>query len=347
IGTQNTRGLRDIVKQTTWWTYCLGEKLDIILLTETKTTKDSEKFIFYEQNKTDNPKNSIYKIWWSSTTEAYNNNIGSGIGIMVKAHIAKHVYKIDKLDGHGICILLSFRGRIIFQIIGVYAPNKYSSNNAILRKLKPWLYNHISQALSNNWISIILGDWNATPDPSIDRFPTKTKTSPESNLLQSIIWSGYTDTYRYINEKKKEFTYYQIFNDEIRSKSRIDSIWIHQSYEELITGADIDNTTLIAHSDHCCARVSLNVSKFCDGKSYKKYKKMNYRTPKLWNLKMADHENWEKFVQQTEDTWKEYLQATQELESVEDIWLKLKSTIIETGNKTLPKAKEPKNRTNI
>ncbi|CAG8817040.1 11531_t:CDS:2, partial [Dentiscutata erythropus] len=169
-------GLRDIVKQNTWWNYCIEENFDVVLLTETKTTKEMEKFIFFEQNQTSNLQDPLYNIWWSSTTEAYNNNIGSG-----------------------------FKGRVVFQIIRIYAPNKYSSNNTILRKLKPWFYNHIAQALSNNWISIIMGDWNATTDPSKDRFP--------------------------------EYTFYQIFKEEIRSKSCIDSIWIHKSHEELIIDA--------------------------------------------------------------------------------------------------------------
>ncbi|CAG8783166.1 25632_t:CDS:2, partial [Dentiscutata erythropus] len=279
--------------------------------------------------------------------QAYNNNIGSGVGIMIKSNIAKHVYKIDKFEGHGICILLSFKGRVVFQIIGIYASNKYSSNNIILRKLKPWLYNHISQALSNNWISIIMGDWNATSDPSKDRFPVKTKTSPESNLLQSIIWSEYTDTYRHHNGDKQEYTFYQSFKEKIRSKSRIDLIWIHQSHEELIMDADIDDMTLIANSDHFCAHVTLDVSKYCDGTSYKKYKRVNYRTPRLWNLKMTDKENWEKFTQETEDAWEKQLQLRTNLKLVEDIWQKIKSTIINVGNKNLPKAKEPRNRSKI
>ncbi|CAG8784095.1 16295_t:CDS:2, partial [Dentiscutata erythropus] len=203
-------------------------------INKTKTTKETEKFIFFEQNQISNSQDPLYNIWWSSTTEAYNNNIGSGVSLMIKSNIAKHTYKIDKFEGHGICIFLSFKGRVVFQIIRIYTPNKYSSNNIILRKLKPWLYNHISQALSNNWISIIMGDWNATPNPSKDRFPVKIKTSPEN--------------------------------------------------------ANIDYTTLIANNDHYCAHVTLDVSKYCDGTSYKKYKR------------------------ETEDTWEKQLQSGTNLE---------------------------------
>ncbi|RHZ77019.1 hypothetical protein Glove_186g87 [Diversispora epigaea] len=165
-----------------------------------------------------------YQLWWLSITETDNNNIGSGIGFMLKSNITKHIYKVDRLEGHGISILLPYKGKTTIQLIGIYAPNKYSTNKNILRQLKPWLYNQVSQALSNDWISIIMGDWNTTPNPSIDRNLSKTKTSPESSLLQSIIWNGYIDTYR--------------------SRSRIDSVWINQQYEEYITGANIDNTTL-------------------------------------------------------------------------------------------------------
>jgi hypothetical protein len=174
IATQNLRGTSDIVKQRTWWDYCIKENLDIVFITETKTTKTSEKYIFFEQiNSKENKLNPTYQLWWSSVAEAHNNNIGSGVGFMIKSTISKHVYKVDRFEGHGICILLSYRGKITFQMIGIYAPNKYSINNSQLGRLRTWLYNHISQALTNDWISIIMGDWNALLIQALTGFPTK------------------------------------------------------------------------------------------------------------------------------------------------------------------------------
>ncbi|CAG8823140.1 4438_t:CDS:1, partial [Dentiscutata erythropus] len=143
-----------------WWEFCKEKILDIILLTETKTTKDSEKNIFIDQFLLAKKKlqDLEYKTWWSSVLEVNNNNIGSGLGLMIKTQLAQHVYKVKKFPGHGISILLSFKRKIVFQIIGIYVPNQYSNNNNTITPLQTWLHNQISQALSNNWISILLGN---------------------------------------------------------------------------------------------------------------------------------------------------------------------------------------------
>ncbi|CAG8777705.1 12107_t:CDS:2, partial [Dentiscutata erythropus] len=350
FGTQNVRGINDNLKQNMWWEFCEKKTLDIVLLTETKTTKDSEKNIFIDQvllakKRSQDP---VYKTWWSSVLEANNNNMGSGLGLMIKTQLAQHVYKVNKFPGHGISILLSFKRKIVFQIVGIYVPNQYSNNNNTIAPLRTWLHNQISQALSNNWISILLGDWNAVSNPKIDRFPERKQTSPEGSILQSIIYNGYIDTYRFINGDKQEYSYHQYHNNVLRSQSRIDSIWVHDVNKNIIMNAKIEDTSLIIKSDHLCVTMKINVQKYCDKDNFAKYKKMNYRVPRLWNLKMADKENWEQFTTQVEQASRQYLLSHNDNNStVESIWQSLKSILITAGNKNLPKAKEPKNRTNV
>ncbi|RHZ51241.1 hypothetical protein Glove_481g65 [Diversispora epigaea] len=145
------------------------------------------------------------------------------------------------------------------------------------RKMYNLWWSSVAEAHNNNLGSgVAMGDWNATPNPSIDRFPEKRKTSAESSLIQSLMYSGYIDIYRILNKDKVKFTFHQIFNNTIRSKSRIDSIWINQTYEDSIMEADIDDMTLVANSDHLCARISIDVKNYCDGLSYKKHKRLNY-----------------------------------------------------------------------
>jgi hypothetical protein len=203
------------------------------------------------------------------------------------------------------------------------------------------------QALANNWISILMGDWNAVPNPSKDRYPQRSQTTIESSLLKTIIYSGYIDTYRFCNAEEREYTYHQTQDGELKSASRIDSIWVHPAYSNEIESAKIYETVLEARSDHSCIGLNFDVNKYVGQEVYKKYKRLNYRLPKLWNLKLADKENWEKFTKGIEDEVKQIGINNDMNISIDKLWETIRDTIIKEGNKYLPKAREPKNRTNI
>src|SRR4051812_5855943 len=192
-----------------------------------------------------------------------------------------------------------------------------------------------------------MGDWNAVSNPSKDRYPQRPQMTIESSLLKTMIYSGYIDTYRFCNGEKREYTYHQYHNDELKSASRIDSIWVHPRYGNEIESANISETTLEARSDHSCVDLVFNVDKYVGQNIYKKYKRLNYRLSKLWNLKLADEKNREKFTIGTEDEIKLTRINNNMNISIDELWKTIKDTIIKEGNKYLPKAREPKNRINI
>src|SRR6185295_981291 len=88
IATQNICGFTDQAKQLQWVHACIEEDLDIIGLTETKLKPQYCKPISNKINAMRiNSSNTTYKSWWSSTEQVQ----GSGVGIMVKTELAKHV----------------------------------------------------------------------------------------------------------------------------------------------------------------------------------------------------------------------------------------------------------------
>ena len=123
---------------------------------------------------------------------------------------------------------------------------------------------------------------------------------PIGPYVKSMVYNGFIDTYRFCNGNEREYTYYQNREGELRSASRIDSIWVHPFYGDQIEESGIIDTSLEARSDHFCAYLELDVHKYIGHDVYKKHKRLNYRLPKLWNLKQASTEEWTKFEEEVE-----------------------------------------------
>jgi ribonuclease HI len=345
VATQNIRGLNEELKQQLWWKFCIENNLDIIALTETNLIKRNEWIIFNTQKDSLSNDTRGYYTWWASKTKGGR---GAGVGIMVNLDLAPHVYKIDRYEARAICLYLSFKGKFKVQIVAVYAPTRTTAHSNDIKKLKQWLMNKLSEALSKDMISITLGDWNAVPNPKKDRFPNRRLSSPESTILPMIIDMGYEDCIQINETNDREYTYHEYQNGILRSASRIDQIWIHPKYIDRITNYSVEDTTLFAKSDHHMVLISIDASQWIDNYQYRRAKQHNKKKKKLlWNLKEASVEHWDKFgiaLNNSLNSAKECINVDDDLEQR---WQCLKTAIISAGNQELPRAKEPKNKINI
>src|SRR4051812_30788782 len=233
IATRNVRGLTEKTKRELWFQYCYQQNWDIVVSTETNGTTQSSKFW--------NTPN--YKSWWSHGL----NKIGQGICLSLTHNLAQRVFKVQEWEGRTIAVDLSFGRKRYLRIIGLYYPA--ASGNQ--RKLT---YNRVTQlateASQKDWHTIILGDFNAVSNPSLDKHdPTKLIHSftPTSKLITHLINHGFVDTYRETNPYKKEYTWGNTRN----CKSRLDQIWISIQQTWNIRDATIDqNTNPTIISDH-------------------------------------------------------------------------------------------------
>ena len=127
---------------------------------------------------------------------------------MIKKNIAHHISRIQTMEGRGICTDLNFGPNTRIRIIGIYYP---ASQNPEHTKLTKWITNLIQEANHNNWNIIIMGDFNALSNPSLDRHPKIShkhkSTQPTSELIRNITNFNLIDTYRELNPYQRKFSW--------------------------------------------------------------------------------------------------------------------------------------------
>jgi exonuclease III len=203
IVTQNIRGFSDHAKQLEWVQACIEEDVDVIGLTETKLLQSSCKSLNYAISfqKFENSEVS-YKSWWSTSDQSK----GSGVGVMIKSDLAKHVYKIECWKGYAICIDLAFKRGIKMRIMVIYYPATYKKNS-IRVKLTNWCNDKIIRDLNPNFYQVIMGDFNAVMNPKVDRTSTsKTRVTgdyPESRLLRLLEMTNFIDHTEFVMKTRR------------------------------------------------------------------------------------------------------------------------------------------------
>src|SRR5688572_20743331 len=152
IATHNVRGFNNETKQTIFKTFYKEKKLDIIGITETKLNRNNGKICM----------NNIesYKTWWKTNKD---NTMGSGVGIMVKSKLAKHIHKVHKCKGRLIAIDMKFKGHSDIRIINVYVESNDTEKQQRKETVQT-LVNWIQQGKRANKKLIVMGDLNADPE---------------------------------------------------------------------------------------------------------------------------------------------------------------------------------------
>src|SRR5689334_5218033 len=117
IGTHNVKGFNQINKRNCFFTFYENEiNLDIIGLTETKLKQSDDKYMSKPNKIDDKVYLKNYQTWWTGSNIHF---MSSGVGIAIKKEIARHVIKIEKIEGRAIKICLQFKGKINLMIITI------------------------------------------------------------------------------------------------------------------------------------------------------------------------------------------------------------------------------------
>ena len=224
IGSLNTRGLNDPTKLLCLIQHITDTKYIIFGLSETKLT----------QEKTPKQKFHPYHTIWNPTKE----NTKAGTALFIHKTLFPHLYKTEKLESYIISCYFQFKPQIKICITQIYIPHDKHEK----QKTLSYLTNLINKNKSKNIEHIIMGDFNATPKPLMDREIT-TNNKPELKIYKKL--NTYSDTYRTIYPHKQKYTYVGPSN-----KSRIDQIWISQKITPYLTHALITPTDNEFPSDH-------------------------------------------------------------------------------------------------
>ena len=178
-------------------------KIDILCLQETFCTE--------------NKLAQFNKDWTGFVYHAPSDSPHSrGVATLINKDVNFELITIKKSDD-GRKLLLTIKiDEKIYNIFNIYAPNNYSEKLKFYKKCDTW----ISQNLNDNSNIIFCGDFNCTLK-DIDR--NNLKVDKESKHLHKILKKhNLTDTFRFLNKDKIEYTYH---NKDITSQSRIDYIF--------------------------------------------------------------------------------------------------------------------------
>jgi exonuclease III len=141
------------------------------------------------------------------------------VAICIKLELTTYMAKPTKFGGRLLSVDFNLPSSNanpkLMRYICVYAPatRDAQTEEAIKQKITS-LY--LDAGLANREI-IVLGDFNATMNPSIDRNNQSTSTVPESEILRTISSLALNDVYRSSFPGKTEFS----FSGNRNAKSRI------------------------------------------------------------------------------------------------------------------------------
>ncbi|RHZ82226.1 hypothetical protein Glove_110g49 [Diversispora epigaea] len=179
IGTHNIRGINTIHEQMLFSHYLKTHNFDIIGISETKFKKSATNFAFKEQD--------IYKYFWSSNDLEPRE---TGIGLLIKKDIAKHIQKVFRFDGRLLSVSLLFKGKSRILIIQVYLSSDKKSSRIYQTQIRKL----ITEETKKNINIIIMGDFNAVVLPHLDRLSRgKDKVSIPSHKPEIPLFDFFED----------------------------------------------------------------------------------------------------------------------------------------------------------
>jgi exonuclease III len=242
ICTHNIRGINKETDQDTLIQYLSEENIDIIGLSETKLNSANGDWAFKDYR-------SKFKCF-SSTSDVHPQ--GSGVALLIEKEMAKHVYSVQRIEGHIIVAVLLFRQSRI-TIMQVYLPSNKKESNRYQRLIRSIIN---EEAKHKNSRIIVMGDFNAVVNPATDRPSSSVRShkwKPEAEIFYFLEDWGFTDIHNLWEMEIPSPTWYSS-----RSHSRIDYIWISDNIAinnvHSFSNQKINNVT---ESDHTLLTIKL------------------------------------------------------------------------------------------
>lgn len=183
---------------------------------------------------------------------------GFSIVILMDSSIGKYIYKRLECDAYGLALKLSFKGKHIINIIGLYYPPDMADNKTERATVSKWLSRLLKDATYKGERTFVGEDFNSIANDLIDRDPPSNwRIYRRIHKIMDMF-----DTYRTMKEGKSEFTYeYLVQDTDDITRSRLDYIYTDQettSYN--LTGVAIKDTRELLNTDHKMTYALFNVT---------------------------------------------------------------------------------------
>lgn len=240
----NVNGLRAIMKKG-FTDYIKTENPDILCIQETKLQEAQlEESITNIEG---------YEVYFSfAEKKGYS---GVATFSKFKPISVRHGIGIERFDSEGRILITEFEE---FTLFNIYFPNGQMNEERLKYKMDFYeeLLNYCNELVSAGKKLVICGDYNtAHTERDIKNAKANEKTSGflpiERQWMDKFVAYGYSDTYRYINEDKIEYSWWSyMFKARERNVGwRIDYHFVSNNLLPQVIGAEI--CTDITGSDHC------------------------------------------------------------------------------------------------
>lgn len=248
----NVNGLRAAAKKR-FFEWVDEEKPDILCIQETKLQEEQVDDIL--------GKHDGYKSYFSfAQKKGY-----SGVAVYSREE-PKSVRKgigIERFDSEGRILVLEYKE---FVLMNIYFPNGQMNDERLRYKLEFYdaILDYCNERVNNGDKLVICGDYNtAHTEMDIKNVKSNEKTSGflpvEREWMDKFISNGYTDTYRYLNPDKIEYSWWSyMFKARERNTGwRIDYHFVSNNLLPMVKSAAI--LTDVYGSDHCPVMLELDI----------------------------------------------------------------------------------------
>ena len=259
----NVRGIRDLNKRKSIFTWVRNQKADIIFLQETFSTPD----IF-----------DSWKFQWRGDMYySHGSNHSKGVLVLIRETLQFELKSVRK-DNHGRFVIVE----ALIQdspvvLINIYAPNKTLEAIDFYENLRTTL---LESDYDQDYKFIMGGDFNAPLSLQLDSYGSKTeKRDVVIKIRELMLDFNLVDIWRLRNPDKKRYTWKQ---NKPLVQRRLDYWLISDDFQD-----DVDNTGIISaiKTDHAAIVLQVNsVERQPTGPSYWKLNSSLLDDPEYINL---------------------------------------------------------------
>ena len=259
----NVRGIRDLTKRKSIFTWVRNRKADIIFLQETYSTFDVIDSWKYQ--------------WPGDMYYSHGSNHSKGVLVLIRETLQFELKSVKKDIQGRFVIVEALVKECPVLLINIYAPNKTNEATDFYKNLRSTL---LESDYDQDYKIVKGGDFNAPLNFQLDSYGSKTEKREVVIKIRELIFDfNLVDIWRIRNSNKRRYTWKQ---KKPVIQRRLDYWLISDDFQD-----DVDNTDIISaiKTDHAAIVLHINsIEKQPPGPSYWKFNSSLLDEPKYIDL---------------------------------------------------------------
>src|SRR5436190_9064384 len=146
-----------------------------------------------------------------------------------------------------------------------------------------------------------MGDFNSIVDIDLDKKGGNKNSINQNTTTRWLIDNNFTDTFRFCNPSKKDYTWHNGRSQDDAVATRIDQIWTQDDLDYYVIDACIKDSDLITGSDHRIMITTINSANLIN----------NHKPAKLKNS--GSKRRSFKYDEMTKEKWNEYKETIKQI----------------------------------